>query len=366
MATDPLAFLRSALEEAINASSLANRNLSLTLQTALDAAQRIDIGPAIPVLRIARPDNLQELLDGSGVVYVPKGKYLVRPDTPLNVRSRTLLVMHPDAQLIMQVNNLPRYKVLHIFEAQDVQVIGGLLLGDRLEHDYSSGGTHEWGMGLHVQRSQRVHIRDMECRNFAGDGFQISGQNLVIENSRAFNNRRQGMSIFQSRNVRVLGGEYSDTGKLGDNPGTKPMAGIDVEPDADTAEDLIFDGVTFRNNQSSGLLAWSNADAKASILGMHVINCTFEGSPNGLHASSPSGMPIDITALRNSFTRHKGAGVFAENRARIVVGSDLEEDANTFVSMSTRAPTEGAGLMTRYDIQTRTNAVVEVGFNRYR
>lgn len=122
------------------------------------------------------------------------------------------------------------------------------------------------------------------------------------------------------------------------------------------------------------MLAWSRTDAAAALTNIAINDCYFGPHPddplksnaNGIHASSISGKPIEIIALRNRFERHKGAGVFVEHGAKVTVGSEDFDDANTFTSTTIKTAKDGVGLLTPYDIQTRTGGIVDVHYNHYR
>ncbi len=115
-----------------------------------------------------------------------------------------------------------------------------------------------------------------------GDGRKVIlaniSSNWIMQDCEAINNFRQGLTIAESLNWKVIGGLYAQTHGLWDVPGaTGPCAGIDLEPDhiSDYPRDRlrfgVIDGVTFAGNQGPGLLI-SSIDGVSDIL---VNRCRF-------------------------------------------------------------------------------------------
>ena len=65
----------------------------------------------------------------------------------LKLKSKMTLRMAPGATLKMFPTAVSRYAILKIANAEDVNVIGGTLQGDRLQHKGRGG---EWGMGIFI------------------------------------------------------------------------------------------------------------------------------------------------------------------------------------------------------------------------
>ena len=81
---------------------------------------------------------------------------------------------------------------------------------------------------------------------------------VVIANVVSTGNRRQGLSIGGTRNVRVHGCEFSNT------RGVKPGCGIDIEPDKfnmDRAENIRIEDCLIRNNAGNGILVYRRVKA---------------------------------------------------------------------------------------------------------
>ena len=114
--------------------------------------------------------------------------------------------------------------MLRIAKASDVIVIGGTLLGDRAEHKSKAG---EWGMGIRIGPNvKRVTIIGVTAKEMWGDGFYVEGATDVAFCSVvATHNRRQGLSIVEANRLLVTNSVFQQT------RGTRPSAGIDIEPD---------------------------------------------------------------------------------------------------------------------------------------
>lgn len=371
--TDALTIARSALADAVTASTDANRNIGTSLQAALGALQAIDLTPPPPVLRIVQADftggsvanaDFQQALDGAGFIYVPAGTFLIDGATRAWLRSRTTVIFHKDAQLRIKPNALDRYYGLFCdADVADVQTIGGSILGDRLGHTYGLG-TNEHGMGVGISGGKRIRITELRVEQCTGDGISAFGEDLTFERITSTANRRQGMSLYTGARYRVLGGEYSNTGNMGTNAGTDPRAGVDIEPDKGNVDDVLFDSVTFSGNQTAGLLSWSRSEAAATISRVRAINCDFTANANGIDAKGIGG-PIDIAVMRSRFTRNRAAGVKVESGSTFTIGSKDPADANTFVGTTTRTTKTLTGIATKYDIQVSTGGVANVGVNIY-
>src|SRR5262249_8762952 len=103
-------------------------------------------------------------------------------------------------------------------------VIGGTLEGERYEHKGKSG---EGGMGLRILRgSKNIVVSGVTAKDMWGDGFYVkTASNVTFCGVTAAGNRRQGLSIIDADNVLVTNSVFRDT------HGTRPSAGIDMEPD---------------------------------------------------------------------------------------------------------------------------------------
>ncbi|MFT3669597.1 MAG: right-handed parallel beta-helix repeat-containing protein [Pseudoxanthomonas sp.] len=195
-----------------------------------------------------------DALPAGGTLALGPGRYVIDPERSVRLRSRTRLSMAPETRLVARANAAPRAYVLLIEGVHDVEVRGGRIVGDR-DHHLSTAG--EWGHGIMVRGAEGVRLRDLHITKCWGDGISVGGisgervvpsQDVLIENVVCTENRRQGLTIGRSRNVRVVRSHFLST------RGTLPGCGIDIEPDpGGSAQDITIEACTLRGNHGAGL-----------------------------------------------------------------------------------------------------------------
>lgn len=200
---------------------------------------------------------IDALPEAGGTVVVPAGNYPIDPLRSLRLRSRMHLSMTADTRLVAMSNAAPRAYVLLLQQVDDVEVSGGRIIGDRERH---LGTTGEWGHGIMVRGSSRVRLHDLHITRCWGDGMSVGGlsgvrgqaplpsRDVLIQDVVCQGNRRQGLTIGRSRQVRVLGCSFLDTG------GVLPGCGIDIEPDpGGDARDVLIEDCLVQGNQGAGI-----------------------------------------------------------------------------------------------------------------
>ena len=231
-----------------------------------------------------------------GTVVIPAGRYLIDAAKNLRPLSRTLLKLEPGAVLVAKPNALSRSYVIYLKDKVDVEIQGGEIIGERDRHDFSRvSGTHEWGHGIQVLGCKRVTISDIRISNCTGDGICLGGMSddVVVSKAICDNNRRQGLSITNTTNVKVLGGEYINTN------GTAPQCGIDIEPDDPYSNSkTLIQGARLAGNKVYGLLIWNR------VSDVTVTGCTIEkNNSNGVTTHGCSGIKFTGNTVRyNSAT----------------------------------------------------------------
>lgn len=208
-----------------------------------------------------------------GTVHVPAGTYMINAVQSVQLRSRTHLELAPDARLVAIPNAEKKAYVLYVFKVSDVEISGGQILGERNRH---LGAEGEWGHGIQIRGASRVTVRDIRISDCWGDGVTIGGadpqqstpsDDIFISNVVCTGNRRQGLSIGRSRNVRVYDSEFSNTS------GTSPQCGIDIEPDKPGgASDIHIENCVVRDNHGGGIQIYKR------VSGVTVQRCTIEGN----------------------------------------------------------------------------------------
>jgi polygalacturonase len=209
-----------------------------------------------------------------GVVTVPPGNYMIDATRAVSLRSNMVLQLAPSAQLTALPNNLPRSHVIKIWGVSNVQIIGGRIVGERNGHLGASG---EWGYGLNIEASNNISVTDMHISDCWGDGIWIgalgpdgravAATNVTLIRVISTNNRRQGLSIGPVKGVTVVDSTFSNSA------GTKPEAGIDIEPQAQgVAQNITISHCTISGNHGTGFEMHDN------VVGVVVRHCTIQGN----------------------------------------------------------------------------------------
>ncbi|HEY0505383.1 MAG TPA: right-handed parallel beta-helix repeat-containing protein [Lysobacter sp.] len=210
-----------------------------------------------------------------GTVTVPAGDYVIDPTVNVRLRSKMHLQLASGARLRAKRNSAERAYVLMVYKVSDVEISGGQIIGDRDTH---LGTTGEWGHGIMIRGASRVTVRDMHISDCWGDGVSIGGamvtgaptipcNDVIITNIVSTNNRRQGLTIGCSSNVKVYDSEFSYSN------GIAPQCGIDIEPDSNdsrTTDTVHIQNCLIRRNKGNGILSYKR------VQGVTVKNCTLE------------------------------------------------------------------------------------------
>lgn len=154
----------------------ASVELDTTLTQSGKAADAKAVGDAIPAYKInldkysisADGTNATDttnginqaivdaVADGYGTIVFPKGEYLIAGSDQINITGR-LTVDFNHSVLRKEANANESYVMVEISGDHNV-VKNATLYGDRETHDYSSGGTHEWGIGIKISPDSRFTI----------------------------------------------------------------------------------------------------------------------------------------------------------------------------------------------------------------
>lgn len=139
---------------------------------------------------------------------------------------------------------------------------------------------------VNVVSSDNVLLENVKAINSVVDGFYIAcynpevretlPKNTTLKNCSALNSFRNGLSIINGIEIRVLGGEYSYSN------GTAPAAGIDVEPNDDTnhsgALNITLMDIELKGNDGWGVLV----SQKGTPTNVNITNCTITDCYGGV------------------------------------------------------------------------------------
>ncbi len=207
--------------------------------------------------------EIQQAIDdvskaGGGTIRILKGVYHINPNNDpdgkaVHLKSHVHIVMDGNARLVMNATNRTGYALFAVEDVRNVMISGGVLVGER---DIHKGRGGEWGMGIRIDGATDVTISHVRAEKFWGDGFYIGAtprqgysENVVIRDSVADGNRRQGLSIISGRSILIENFVAKNT------DGTAPRDGIDVEPDSekDYLDNIVIKDYISENNAGYGL-----------------------------------------------------------------------------------------------------------------
>jgi hypothetical protein len=181
-------------------------------------------------------------------------------DKSVKLKSDMTLKLDPGATIKAIPNDKERYAVILVWGASNVWVTGGTIHGERDQHKGKAG---QWGHGLHISRgSKHVTVIGVTSKKMWGDGFYVEGaEDVRFCSVVADSNRRQGLSITDADGVLISKSVFKNT------YGTKPMAGIDLEPWQDTQKirNVRIVDSKFLNNKGAGIIASAHTARVASI-----------------------------------------------------------------------------------------------------
>ncbi len=228
-------------------------------------------------------------------ILVERGNYylsaLKKNDRCLMLYSNTDVILN--GTLILTPNSFEEYSVMFV-NGENVVIRGtGTIIGDKRTHLGASG---EWGMGIHVHKSNNIKISGIKVKDCWGDCIYIGGssKDVVVEKCFLDNGRRQGISVTSATNVTIKSCTISNVG------GTSPQYAIDIEPNADNlVENVYIDKVKVVNCQG-GFMSYGKAkNAKIGLI--KISKCIIEGGTLcPLYFQNGKSVTIQKCTLRNN------------------------------------------------------------------
>lgn len=196
---------------------------------------------------------VQSALDKHRKVLFPNFPILINT-RGLTISSNSIIVFDKNSKLKLEPNDGTHYEMLRLHDVENITIYNACVEGDKYQHKGTKG---EWGMGISIRGAKNVKLFNSTVKYCWGDGIYLgitdknsNNVNITITNTLLDDNRRNGMSIITAENLWVNNLVVANT------HGTPPMAGIDIEPDANTdvIKNLNFDGITSFNNTTHGFL----------------------------------------------------------------------------------------------------------------
>ena len=245
---------------------------------------------------------INSLPSSGGTITVPAGTYMIDALRSINLRSHVRLKMSSGAKLVAIPNSSQRSYVIKAWKVNNVEISGGAIVGERAKHRGSSG---EWGFGIDILASSKVYVHDLKVSDCWGDGLYIGAMgkgsravkstDVTVRNVVSNNNRRQGLSFGPVQRVYVVNSTFSNT------HGTKPEAGIDIEPSTQgSAANIRIEGSHVTGNAGSGI------EVQPHVSGVVVTSSTIKGNKGfGVYTNAAS----NVSIANNSITENWLFGV---------------------------------------------------------
>lgn len=158
-------------------------------------------------LKWASDNNITVFKVPEGIYLIAKGSGEQDPLARINMVSNLTFELENNAVIRKEKNGFKEYYLLYIGrDIENVTIKGGSYVGDKTEHDFSSGGTHEFGYGINITGANNIVIDNIRANNFTGDGIFVGGsvrfQKILYEDS------------FESGSINDLGNPVSQSGKI--------------------------------------------------------------------------------------------------------------------------------------------------------
>lgn len=222
---------------------------------------------------------------GGGTVFVPDGTYMINVSSSscVKLRSNIKLMLSSNATLKAMPTNSSLYAIVKAGAVNNVEIVGGKIVGDRYKHLSTSG---EAGRGIQITGSNNVRVADVLISDCWGDGIYIGSntvqnysEDVVIEGVTVENNRRSGITVISVKGLKITDVQIDKTN------GTVPQCGLNFEPNYNT---------DFLQN--------------VFVENLAVTNCIGYGMQIGVGDYAYSPTAVDITAINY---------IDSNNRARI-------------------------------------------------
>ncbi|WP_157986496.1 right-handed parallel beta-helix repeat-containing protein [Chitinophaga alhagiae] len=245
---------------------------------------------------------------GGGVVRVRTGSYYIDADTAINMKNNVTLYMYDTTRrLIVRPTASSRNHAILVAFADNVNIFGGKIVGDRDQH---TGTTGEWGMGIAIYGSTNVKVNRTHISNCWGDGIVVGGRttdggarivsrDVIVKRVTSTNNRRQALTIGGVNGLEVDSCIFTYTN------GTKPQDGIDIEPDADTAQNVYITNCELAYNVGNGIEMNAKTETTAKIRNIFVTNNYMHHNAYGAYILHVQHSTINFNRMVDNIVRDR-------------------------------------------------------------
>ena len=311
-------------------------------------------------------DQINSLEEGFHYIFT-KGVYSIRGQTDgvaegMKPKSNTSYEFKPGAALKIITNGSENYNGILLEDAQDFEVINPVIIGDRAEHDFSSGGTHERGAGMMVRNNAKGRVHNLTAINCTGDGLDVignSGTNVeFIGNTFVDESRRNGVSLESAHRL------IFDYLEIANTNGTSPESGLDFEPfkDGHILDYVYIKKLKTSNSKKIGAhfaaLQWYKTPVNividdAEIDGLDFENIWDSGNTN-----------IKITINNPKITSRGIVSKDAWTYKTVINSPDIESDTGQAIciSSSNYTGTSKVGSLEINDVKAKADTLIDFTF----
>lgn len=169
---------------------------------------------------------IQNVISLNSDIVFPDFPLLINDDG-LKIPSNRTITFLKGSELRKEPTFNPGYAMLLMRNSDNVRLINPVLKGDRYQH---LGEKGEYGMGISIYGGSNITLLNPKITEMWGDGIYLGAEhnniptNISIKNAKLIYNRRNGISIISVDTLNL------DSPYAAFTNGTKPMAGIDIEP----------------------------------------------------------------------------------------------------------------------------------------
>jgi chitodextrinase len=277
---------------------------------------------------------INQVAGSGGTVLVPDGTYMIDAVKRLFLKSNMTFRMTSGAIMKAMPTANPRYSLLRMDKASNINIIGGKLQGERAQHRGTGG---EFGHGIEINTGKNVVIEGVTSRDMWGDGFTIdyNSSNVTVCSVTADNNRRQGLTITAANGVVIKNSVFKNSN------GTLPMSGIQIEPNlGQSTSNVKILNSQILGNKGYGIklvVPVSGSITNVTIDGNTIAGNSAPGkAAQGITINHTSGHRITNNIVKNNYQDGLGLSNGANNN--IVTG-------NTVTGNGLGASTYGTGII---------------------
>lgn len=282
------------------------------------------------IMILAKSDITTNIYIQKGIfytsTYTKKDSGGYKNNIGINIPSNVYIYNNATIKAI--ANSYEKTSIFYMENVENIIIDGGKIIGDVRTH---TGTTGEWGNGIYPNGVRNLTIKNIEISECWGDGIDIQSlysdyengtidghcYDILIDNVKCLNNRRQGLSIEGCINCTITNSEFSFTGNI---KNTLPSCGIDIEPWFDTqiVKNVLIDNCQFYNNIEHGILMSNNINRfkTDNINHITVRNCIFkDNKKNSITATRTTNLFVHNNKFYNRFEINSYKYLFVENNS---------------------------------------------------